>query len=163
MKPGTAREEIRSDFLFQGMRLEILQGDELQRRDVAGGKQHRRSHPRLQRIGPTGHAKAPAVPRLQSGEIILRHRRRKIVALPPAIGQELGGHLHADRMEAVIAGTGAAITVSVKPRHRLQAAGLERLSQDIGAEGFGHVGEATVSRFGVKPPRCRFVNRGLPG
>ena len=73
--------------------LQLLQGDELQRGRMRRLQDDGRRDAGHQRLLPPRDAEAPAVARLQTGEVPLRVRRREVVAAGLAEGEERLGHL----------------------------------------------------------------------
>lgn len=74
---------------------------------------------------------APAIPWLQPGKTVLRHRRAQVIANTALVLQELTGHDRAYRMAPQVLGTGAAAPVSVETRDRVGPARLELAAQHI--------------------------------
>ena len=83
-----------------GVRLENLQRDDLERALVGGRQHHRGGGAVVVRLQPVGRRHAPPVPRHQAGEPELGHRRREIVADPALVLEEFRGHHRADRVAA---------------------------------------------------------------
>src|SRR5437016_12953137 len=82
-----------------------------QRLFVRRGENDRRGGTCLVGLTPRGRAYAPAVTRLETGEVVFGHRRDQVVALRARKLEKLGGHLHADDVQAVIVGAGVAAAV----------------------------------------------------
>src|SRR5215207_4845437 len=104
---------------------------DLQRRLVGGGKYDRRSHAVVVGPGPVCRGHAPAVARHQSGEAVLRPRRRQVVADAALVVQELGRDHRADGVTSKVLRAGAAAAITIEPGHRVGAARLQVGAEDI--------------------------------
>ncbi len=107
---------------LDGQRLEILQIHKFQCGNVAGFENDLRGATGPQCLGPTLHAKTPAVAVLQAGKIVFGARRTQVVAARAGKLKEFGGHLDAHGVLSVIAGTGPAVPIAIKSGERLMAA-----------------------------------------
>ena len=100
------------------MTLEHGERDDLQRTGVGGGKRNGRGDPGVETLEPARGADAPTVTGLQTGEVVLGHWSRKIVAGSAAVIEELRGDLDADRVAALIFGAGVAVTIAKEAGER---------------------------------------------
>jgi hypothetical protein len=116
----------------EGVTFQILPRHELKGGDVGAFQPHARSAAGIERLLPAGDAQAPAIAGLQAGKFVLRDGRGEVVALRAAEEQEFGGHFHADGVETDIARAGAAIAIAIKTGDRLEAAGTQAFTEDVG-------------------------------
>ena len=84
----------------------------------------RRSHPGIQSLLPPADAEAPTVSGDEAREPELRMGCDQVVSSRARKLQKLRSHDRANCVQSDIARTGAAKTISIEPRGRLQAAAL---------------------------------------
>jgi hypothetical protein len=113
------------------MLAEYLERHDVERAFVRGRKYDGRRAAVHVGSEPVGRSDAPAVTRVQSRETMHRHRGTQIVADPSLVLEELGGDDSADRVAALILGSGAAASIPEETGHRIQAARLEIPAEDI--------------------------------
>jgi hypothetical protein len=100
-------------------------------------------------LQPASGADAPAVSGLEAGKTKLRHGGAEVVAQGFGGFEEGGIDDAADGMNAVIVGASLAATGAIEAGHRLAAADIERLPEDVFAavfDGFNG-GHETPVRF----------------
>ncbi len=114
-----------------GVGLEDLQRDDLERALVGRGQHHRRGGALPVRLQPVGRGHAPPVPRHQPGEPELGHRRGQVVADPALVLEELGGHHRADGVAAQVLGAGRAASVPVESGERIGSTRLKLAAEHI--------------------------------
>jgi len=108
-----------------------LERNDLEGVFVSGLEDDRAGGSGLLDLEPAGRADAPAVAGFEAGEAKLRQRGTEIVA------QSLGGFKEwsvddaADGVDAMVFGARLATARAVKTRHRLAAADVERLAEDV--------------------------------
>ena len=85
------------------------------------------------RLQETPRTKTPRIARRQSGKAEFGARCAEVVADIFGIGQKLGRHDRADRVAALIGGTGVARPVAEKARDGVAATDGQRAAKDIDA------------------------------
>lgn len=96
------------------MASKLIEGDPLEDRSMRRLKNDGRSGVCIERFLPTSCAQAPLIAVAEAREPISRHRRRQIVALLLAEGEELVGHPSADDMNARIFRSGVAASIAIE-------------------------------------------------
>ena len=114
-----------------GVAFQIFETDDGQGGFVRRIEINPRSHIRVQGLAPAQHAEAPLVAVLDTGESVLRHRRRQIVARRLGERQKFVRRLDADRVPAGVVDARAAVTVAVKSRHWVRAAAFQLTAKYI--------------------------------
>lgn len=117
------------------MGLQIRQIHEFDGRTVRGAEFDLRGHAVLEGLLPAGGTQAPAIARLEAGEVVFRHGGGEVIADGLGIFEKFFRDLHADHMHALVERSGAAIPIAVKPRHGTGAAGLKFSAKDVGGHG----------------------------
>lgn len=118
-----------------GVGFEVGEVDEFQGGGVGGGEDDRRGTTGVGGILPAGDAEAPEVAGLQAWEVMFRGWRDQVVALGDREGEEFRGHFGADDVDAMVAGAGTAVAVSVETGAGLSATNLQLSAQDVGRHG----------------------------
>src|SRR5438093_818935 len=95
------------------------------------GEHNGRGNACLVGLTPRGRTYTPAIAGLETRKVVFGHRRDQIVALRARKLEELGGHLHADDMQAVILGPGVATTVAVETGAGCVGARGQRSAEDV--------------------------------
>ena len=90
---------------------------------------HWRRDTSLQRLQPPRHAKAPAVALLQAGKVGMRCD--EVIAARAGEIEELLRHSCANRVQARVAWTSAAIAIAVEAGERIATAAAQVCAQDI--------------------------------
>src|ERR1700737_2780221 len=98
---------------------------------VGGFEDHGAGCPCFLNLEPAGGADAPPVAGLQAGESVLRHGGGEVVAEGFGGGEEGGVDDAADGVDSVVFRAGVATAVAVEAGHRVAAAGVERLAEDV--------------------------------
>ena len=114
-----------------GVGLEDLQRDDLERALVGRGQHHRSGGAVPVRLQPVGRGHAPPVPRHQPGEPELGHRRGQVVADPALMFEEFGGYHGADGVTAQVLGAGRAASVPVEAGERVGSTRLKLAAEHI--------------------------------
>src|SRR4029079_824528 len=116
---------------IDGVALQVLERDDVERRLMRRGKDDPRRVARLERLAPARGAQAPAVAWLEPGKPEVRLRRRQVIA--PRLGEfeELGGHLDAHCMQPEILGPSMAGAGAEEASERPLRAALQRLAIDV--------------------------------
>src|SRR6478735_1771767 len=139
-----------------GVPLQHGEWDQREHGGVRRGEHDRRGRPLAVGARPVGGRDAPAVARVQAGELVLRHRRREVVADASLVVEELGGDHRADGVAAQVLRAGAAAPVAVEARDRVGPAGLELLPQDV------ELGLLTHDRASLTPASRRSAGPRRP-
>ena len=141
-----------------------LKRDDFEGRLVGRFEHDRAGGPRLDDLQPAAGADAPVVAGLEARESELRHGRGEIVAELRGDGEELGSDDAADGVYAAVVGAGVAAAVTIEAGKRIEAARLERLTEDVLLGGW--LGLAAVHRLivalesdGVRPRFQRGARR----
>src|SRR5688500_909191 len=113
------------------MRLQFFKGDELNRGRVSGFEIDWRGATMVEGGVPTRHANTRLGARFQSGESPFRHRRHEIVAIQHREIEKLLCHFHATGVKPDVFRPGPAITVTIKPRHRIAATTAELSPKNV--------------------------------
>src|SRR5438552_909910 len=103
-----------SSLKLDGVFLQLLQRDDLQRHSVGGLEHDLRGAAGSERLFPAVRTQAPAVAWLEAGEAVLAHRCREVVAVLLGESQELRRHDAANRVQPDIFATGVAAGIAVK-------------------------------------------------
>jgi hypothetical protein len=82
------------------MCLKIFERGKLDDRRVGGGEVNRWGDAVFERLDPGGDADAPAVARVQAGEVIFGPWADQVIALAQGKFEERGGHHSTDRVQA---------------------------------------------------------------
>jgi hypothetical protein len=115
----------------RGMRLEIVERDELERGRMRSLEYGRRRGAGLERLLPACGDDAPTIARLQPREEPLRLRRGKVVPDRRRELEEFRRHDRADRVEARVTTLGAAMAVSEEAGQRIKRARLQLTAEDV--------------------------------
>lgn len=116
-----------------GMSYQRLHRNEVQRFLGTGLHHNGRCHTVIEGLLPSQGTHAPLVSGLQTRKIILRPGCAEVIAARDAECKEFFGHDGAHHMTAPIVVVRAAEAIAVKSRHRVGAAGLQRLPENVGA------------------------------
>jgi len=108
-----------------------FQRDQFQRALVRGLKNDTWSHVVLVSLLPTRGAETPAAAGLETGESVLGHGGREVVAGEFGELKELGRQFHTNGVRTMILIIGVATTVAKESGHWIGAARLERTAQNI--------------------------------
>ncbi len=119
---------------LEGVRLEVGERDELERRGVRRLEHDRRRDARLERLLPARGDDAPAVARAEPREQPLRLRRHEVVPADTENSRNSSVIDRADGVEAGVGALGAAVAVAEEAGHRVEGARLELAAEDVHAE-----------------------------
>ena len=108
-----------------------LEWDDLEGVFVGGFEDDRAGGSSLLNLQPAGGTDAPAVAGFEAGETELGHGGAEIVAEGFGGFKEWSVYDAADSVDAVVVGTGLAATGAVEAGHRLAAADVERLTENV--------------------------------
>ena len=111
--------------------LKVSQIDELERVHVSGLKFDRWSDTGLLCFFPALRTEAPAITRIQPGEVHGRPGRHQVIALSGGKFQEFTCDLCADDVHTPVPAAGVTEPVPVKSRFGIVTAGFERLAEHI--------------------------------
>ena len=120
---------------FERVGFQVGQIDKLQRRRVGGFEDDWRRHAGIQSFLPARDAQTPPVARLQTKKTRRGHRRDQVVAAFELKRQELARNLGANHVQAMIARTGATITVAVEAGAWLAATALKFTAKNVRRHG----------------------------
>ena len=118
---------------------QVFEADELQGVDVGGFEDDGRSLNGIECLRPAGDAEAPLIARIQAWKVVFRDGGGKVVAALPAEGEKGVCHHRADRVQAFVIRSGAAVAVTIKAGDGPVAAGLQWGSEDVGGHREGEV------------------------
>jgi hypothetical protein len=110
---------------LRSVRAQVLQRNEFECADVRRCEHHRRCTSSFERFLPSTHAQTPAITTFETGKIKLRNRCAEIVAGHSTEAKELVGHHRANRVQPMIAGTRAAVTIAIEAGTRFETAAFE--------------------------------------
>lgn len=82
-------------------------------------------------LDPAPQTEAPEVARLESGKLVLRHRRRQIVAALAREFEKLGRHFRTDGVHATVIAAGIAKPIAKEAGEGIAAAGDEVSAENI--------------------------------
>ena len=116
---------------LEGVRLEFIQSNELQRGNVCRFEDDLGGLIRLVGFFPPCDAKTPAITRLQAGKTPFGFGSAQVVSAHFGKGEEFIGHHRADQMQSDIPWPGIATTCPKKTGHRLGGTALHGLSENI--------------------------------
>src|SRR5262249_25400908 len=116
---------------IDGVALQVLKRDDLERRLMGRCENDTRCAACLQRLAPARGAQAPAVAGLEPRKAKVELRRRQIVAARFGKFEELCRYLDDHRMQPEILRTGMTAPGAKKAGERALRAGLQRLAIDI--------------------------------
>ena len=131
-----------------GVLAQRVERHDLQRPLVRGGEHHPGCGAVVVGPQPVRRRHAPAVPRHQPGELVLRHGGGQVVADPALMLEELGGHHRADRVTPPVLGPGAAAAVPVEPGDRVSAARFQLPTQHIAIAHLSSISHYRAGRAG---------------
>lgn len=132
--------------LSNGVFLEVVEFDKLERDDRGGFEVHLGSASVIEGFLPAEDAEAPGVAGFQAGKGKLRSWSAEVVPAVLAELQKLGGELGADAVESLITGSGPATTIAKESGHGIKRAGGEFPAQNIEIRHAGNwIGEAGLA------------------
>src|SRR6266480_1350881 len=116
---------------FQRIRLQIFEGDELERGGVRCFKIDRGRATVIKRSFPARDADAPFITRFQAGETPFRMRRDQIVSVEHGEIEKLARDLNANGVQTKIFRTGATKPVAIKSGYWIAATTFQFSSKNI--------------------------------
>ena len=134
--PSALRRLVLDD---RGAARKVVERGELERERMRRLQHDRRRDAVVERFLPAARAEAPTVARAEAAEAELRTGRREVVPHRGAEGEELLGHDGAHRVDADILAAGPAGPVAPEPGHGIEAARLERPTEDVRALRHGRI------------------------
>ena len=108
-----------------------VQWNDLNRGALSGVEHYRRSHPILLSLLPAWCTHTPVISGLKTRETELRLRSAQIIALSPAVTQKAFRHHTADTVTTEISNVGSTVSITEPSGHRLTAAELKRLAENV--------------------------------
>ena len=105
---------------FQG-----VDGAKLDGQHVGGFKDDLGRHSCVVGLLPSRGTQAPLVAGFQTGELVLRHRRGKVIAGGFRECQKIVRHDGTNRVSSVVTHASIAKTIPIEPRHRVSTAALQ--------------------------------------
>ena len=120
-----------ASLFVEGVLDEFVKRHELERGLMCGGQADLGGYTGVERLFPTGGAKAPAIAGLEAGEVPLWTGGDEIVAAGEGEGEEVVAGFDADGVDARVLRTGVTAAVTVKPGEGGSATGLEDASEDV--------------------------------
>ena len=110
---------------------EDFQRNDVSRAAFGGFQQDWRSHPILMSLFPARRTDAPVIPGLKTRKAVGGHRSAQIIALSPAVTQKAFRHHTADTVTTEISNVGSTVSITEPSGHRLTAADLKRLAENV--------------------------------
>lgn len=118
---------LRNSVLF-----EVFEGDEFEGCDVGGFKDDFGGAAGFEGFFPAAGAEAPTVAGFEARELVFGTGGDEVISHFSGKFKKFFCHDCADGMDAVIAGTDAAVTVAEEASKGVKAAGLEGAAEDVG-------------------------------
>ena len=110
---------------------EDLKRNDLCRAGFSGFQQNWRGHAIFVSLLPARSTDTPVISGLKTGKTEVRHRSAQIIALCPAVTQKTFRHHTADTVTPQIPHIGSTVSISEPSGHRLTAADLKRLAENV--------------------------------
>ena len=133
---------------------ENLQRNDVGRADLGGFQQNRWGHSILVGLLPARRTDAPVIAGLKTWKTEVRHRRAQIIALGSAVTEKAFRHHTADTVTSKIRHIGSTMSISEPSGHRLAAADLERLTENVQIDRLGCVyGRCFRAHFAMESTR----------
>jgi hypothetical protein len=117
--------------MFDRIRFEVLQVHELKHGGMRRFKIDGCGATALKSGFPTRDANTPTISRFQSGKTPFGHWCHEIVPVEDRKIEEFLSYFHANGMQADVLGARAAITIAIKPGHRIAATATQLGAEDI--------------------------------
>ncbi len=115
----------------RGMLAHRSQGNNLQGALMRGGKNDRRRNSRFVSLEPTRCTYTPTVTRLESGKVVFRTGRHKVIPGQDAELKKFARHFRANCVASKVLLTCMAGAITKKSGHRVLRAGTQRTAQHI--------------------------------